>query len=69
MNLEIELVVTGGTDKTIKCAMIVSKQKAGELQLSREDFTKIAEKLFDGKFTVTKALPVAALKSEADNLT
>lgn len=65
MNLEIELVVVGGTDKTVRCLVTVSKQPAGELQLSREDFTKIAEKLFDGQFVVQKAPPSAALQSGA----
>lgn len=64
MNLTIELVVTGSTDKTIRCVMYVSGQPAGELQLSREDFTKVAERLFEGPFTV-QAKPKTAVPPQS----
>ena len=62
MNLEdvikkyIQLKTTGGTDKTIRFEFIVDKNSCGELQMGREIFTKIADKLFDNSYLVVKNL-------------
>ena len=65
MSIDIQIVVLGGTDRTIRCNLVVSGQVAGELQVSREDFTKLSERLFDGGYTLIKSQPVAPSKSDA----
>ena len=66
MNIDIEITVLGGTDKTIRSQLYVSGEIAGELQMSREDFTKIAERLFDGGYHLTKGKPSTTSKSNVD---
>lgn len=65
MNLEIELLVVGSTDKMVRFDVKVSGQSAGELLTTREDFTKIAEKFFDGIYLVSKGKQATALSSDA----
>ena len=52
--MNIKLITMGGTDKTIRFEMVINDISCGELQMERDVFTKIADKLFDNKFVVSK---------------
>lgn len=48
----IEFHVEGSTDKTVRFAFVVGGQSAGELQMSREDFTRVADLCFEKNYKV-----------------
>lgn len=42
----VELGVSGGTDKTVRFQLLIRGESCGELQVGREDFTRLADLIF-----------------------
>ena len=51
--MNIQLSITGSTDKTVRTLVILNGESAGELQMLREDFTKLTELLFKGRYMIS----------------
>lgn len=50
--MEVEMKVVGSTDKTVRCEMWLAGVLAGELQVGRDEFTKLCGLLFLGNYKV-----------------